>query len=165
MASPVSRERSPFLGGRTHLLIAILVGLALVCILQGCRMPSQKPLEDADTQPSLSFDSRICWVAYTPPSANPNRGIEATSEDILKDLTVLRQAHFTGLVTYSSSGRIGAELPELAQSVGFKGLIIGIWNPNNQREIAAAIAAARIRSFWATVWATKDLGNGTRSSN
>lgn len=88
--------------------------------------------------------SRIVWIAYSPPNADPNKGIEATSEFIRADLAVLRQAGFTGLVTYGSTGIMGREFPKLAQSQGFQGLILGIWDPSNQEEIAAAKAAAQI---------------------
>jgi exo-beta-1,3-glucanase (GH17 family) len=87
--------------------------------------------------------SVIKWVAYSPTNADPDKGIEATPESIKQDLAVLRRAGFTGLVTYSSSGIIGQDLPLLAQEQGFKGLIVGIWDPNNQDEIAAAKAASQ----------------------
>jgi len=88
--------------------------------------------------------SRIVWVAYSPPTADPDRGVEATPEAIHEDLTVLRNAGFTGLVTYSSSGVLGRELPALAESLGFQRLIMGIWDPFNQEEIAVADAAAEL---------------------
>jgi exo-beta-1,3-glucanase (GH17 family) len=86
---------------------------------------------------------RIVWVAYSPPSADPGKGVEPTPTAISEDLAVLRKAGFTGLVTYGSSGLLGRELPALAQSQGFQGLIPGIWNPSNQEEISAAEAAAK----------------------
>lgn len=86
--------------------------------------------------------SSIIWVAYSPPEADPYKGVEASLDSIREDLTVLRRAEFTGLVTYSSSGILGYGLPTLAQSQGFQGLIMGIWDPFNQEEIAAAKAAA-----------------------
>ena len=88
--------------------------------------------------------SRIVWVAYSPPTADPDRGIEATPEAIGEDLIILRKAGFTGLVTYSSSGVLGRELPVLAEALGFQGLILGIWDPSSQEEIAAASAAAKL---------------------
>ncbi len=88
--------------------------------------------------------SSIRWVAYSPPSSNPNQNIEATIEAIGKDLAVLRQAGFAGLVTYGSSARMGHDLPTLAQSAGFQGLIMGIWDPTNQVEIANTEAAAKL---------------------
>jgi exo-beta-1,3-glucanase (GH17 family) len=84
----------------------------------------------------------LAWVAYSPPSANPQQGVEATADDIRQDVSILQGAKFTGLVTYGSSGLMGTEFPRIAQEVGFKGLIMGIWDPSNQQEIAAAVAAA-----------------------
>lgn len=88
--------------------------------------------------------SGIVWVAYSPPEADPDKGVEASPESVREDLAVLRQVGFTGLVTYGSSGVLGRELPTLAQSQGFQGLIMGIWDPFNQEEIAAAEAAAEL---------------------
>jgi exo-beta-1,3-glucanase (GH17 family) len=82
------------------------------------------------------------WVAYTPPSGNPNEGVEATEDAIRGDLDVLCRAEFTGLVTYGSDGIMGRELPRIAQEAGFKGLIMGVWDPSSQQEMAAAVAAA-----------------------
>lgn len=86
--------------------------------------------------------SQVVWVAYTPPSENPHRGVEAALEAMRQDLEVLGKAGLTGLVTYGSSGPMGTELPRIAREMGFKGLILGIWDPNSQQEIAAAVAAA-----------------------
>lgn len=86
--------------------------------------------------------SEIVWVAYAPTTANPNQAIEPTVESLKEDLLVLRKAGFTGLVTYGCSGVLGQKLPELAQKEKFQGLILGIWDPTNQKEIAAAIAVS-----------------------
>jgi exo-beta-1,3-glucanase (GH17 family) len=88
--------------------------------------------------------SQIVWVAYTPPSADPNKGIEAKPEAIRADLARLREAKFTGLVTYSSTGVLGRDLPVLAQELGFKGLIMGIWDPASQDEMKAAESVAKL---------------------
>jgi exo-beta-1,3-glucanase (GH17 family) len=85
---------------------------------------------------------QVVWVTYAPTTANPVQRIEPTVESMQKDLAVLRRAGFTGLVTYSCSGLQGQKLPELAQQQDFEGLILGIWNPASQKEIAAAIAAS-----------------------
>lgn len=120
------------LGGLTCRLILVfsigVLSLAHVCC--------------ASSSPWENKVSEIVWVAYTPPSGNPNRGIEATSEAIRQDLDALGKANFTGLVTYGCSGAMGAEFPRIAQEAGFKGLIMGIWDPSNQREIAAVVASA-----------------------
>jgi exo-beta-1,3-glucanase (GH17 family) len=82
------------------------------------------------------------WIAYSPTNADPNRSIEPTIDSIEKDLLVLREAGFTGLVTYSASGIVGRELPRLAQAAGFQGLIVGVWDVANQDEMAAAAASS-----------------------
>lgn len=99
-------------------------------------------IRDANSSIWESKASKIAWVAYAPTTANPNQGIEPTFESLEKDLTVLRQAGFTGLVTYGCSGLLGEKLPDLAQKQSFHGLIVGIWNPINKKEIAAAIKAS-----------------------
>jgi exo-beta-1,3-glucanase (GH17 family) len=87
--------------------------------------------------------SKIVWVAYAPTASDPNSGREATPDEIIADLTVLRAAGFNGLVTYASTGIMGRELPALAQETGFEGLIMGIWDPDSQEEYDAAIQAAQ----------------------
>ena len=86
--------------------------------------------------------ARLVWVCYSPPSSDPPRGVEATPEAIRDDLTVLRRAGFTGLITYGSSGVLGRELPALARSQGFEGLIMGVWEPGNREEMEAVIKAS-----------------------
>jgi beta-glucosidase len=85
----------------------------------------------------------IQWVAFAPTQANPHMGVEAPIESVQADLDVLRNAGFTGLITYGSAGRSAQALPELAAAAGFTGLVPGIWDPANPDEIAAAIKAAR----------------------
>jgi hypothetical protein len=106
-------------------------------------------VEPIPTWPLISGEwkekiSNIIWVAYSPPTSDPNKGIEATPDAISKELIVLRTAGFTGLVTYSSSGVLGREFPKLAKIHGFQGLIMGIWDPSNQDEIAAAKVLAEL---------------------
>jgi len=86
--------------------------------------------------------SSITWVAYSPPTANPDLGIEAKPDAIRGDLETLRKAGFTGLVTYSADGVLGEELPELAQAAGFQGVIMGIYDPSSQEERQNAENAA-----------------------
>jgi exo-beta-1,3-glucanase (GH17 family) len=88
-----------------------------------------------------AFD-KLVWVAYSPPSANPDKGIQPEVGAIKTDLATLRKAGFTGLITYSSAGVLGRELAALAQDAGFQGLIPGIWDPMSQEERENAAAAA-----------------------
>lgn len=119
-----------------HAMIHLFLAVSGLIFLLGCRPAAEVMWEEQV--------SRIVWVAYSPPAADPDKGIEASSGSIREDLETLRQAGFTGLVTYSSSGVLGRELPSLAQSQGFQGVIMGIWDPSNQEEIAAAESASEI---------------------
>jgi hypothetical protein len=65
----------------------------------------------------------------------------ADPDSIRADLKVLRP-RFDSLITYGSIS--GAEaIPEIAASLGFRAVIIGIWNPFNATELNAAITAAK----------------------
>lgn len=86
--------------------------------------------------------SNIIWVAYSPTNSDLNKKIDVSQEDIRADLTVLQEAGFTGLVTYGSTGIMGKDLPALAQEAGFKGLIMGVWDPTNQEELSNAEVAS-----------------------
>lgn len=90
--------------------------------------------------------TRFCWVAYSPtyfdPTTNPVRW--PTEQSIRKDLQVLHDAGFNGLVTYGSIYMNGdssdevLDIPKLAQKAGFEGMIIGVWDPTDENEIKTA---------------------------
>ncbi|MHC5112462.1 MAG: glycoside hydrolase family 17 protein [Planctomycetota bacterium] len=80
----------------------------------------------------------INWTAYSPPTANPDRGVRATPEAIRADFAVLRSAGFNGAITYGSSENYANAVLAAARAEGFKGLILGVWDPGNAAELAAA---------------------------
>src|SRR5581483_4978208 len=83
--------------------------------------------------------NRIRWVAYSSPKPNSEEGFyQPTSEAIYQDLLALKKANFTGLITYGSAGIMGRQFLEIAQSLGYKGIIMGIWDPGNQAELSNA---------------------------
>lgn len=116
-------------------ILSLLLTLIGLWSLTGCRSEADSGWEEEM--------ARIVWVAYSPPSADPNEDIEATPGAIREDLSVLREAGFTGLVTYGSAGIMGSQFPVLAEEAGFDGLIMGIWDPFNPEEIEAAEAASK----------------------
>jgi exo-beta-1,3-glucanase (GH17 family) len=87
--------------------------------------------------------SRIRWVAYSPSTGDPTRGVEPKPEAVKEDLTLLRGAGFTGLVTYGCTGIVGKELPAWAREAEFEGLIIGVWDIKSKEELDAAKACAK----------------------
>lgn len=98
----------------------------------------------------------LCWVAYSPthfdPTADP---IQWPSEETVReDLRVLRNFGFNGLVTYGSN-YVRQEAPDemlnlarLAQETGFAGVILGVWDLNNENELRNAEQGA---TYTATV--------------
>lgn len=123
-------------GGFLKLLLWLIVVFAIAFVpwLQVC---------DGESNTWEKKVSEIIWVAYAPTMANPNQGIEPTVESIREDLVLLRKTQFTGIVTYGSTGVLCRELPTIAKSLGFKGVIIGIWDPTNQQEMDAAKTAGK----------------------
>jgi exo-beta-1,3-glucanase (GH17 family) len=87
--------------------------------------------------------SRIRWVDYSSPNPHPDGGYyQPMPESIYQDLLTLKKASFTGLITYGSAGIMGKQFLAIAQTLGYQGVIMGIWNPNAQDELNNAINAA-----------------------
>lgn len=83
------------------------------------------------------------FVAYEPTSLQViyGRPTHADPDSIRADLKVLRP-RFDSLITYGSVN--GAEaIPAIAASLGFRAVIIGIWDPFNPTELTAALNAAK----------------------
>jgi exo-beta-1,3-glucanase (GH17 family) len=87
----------------------------------------------------------IRWVAYGNPSAVPGQDSHQQKiETILRELTLLKKAGFSGLVTYGASGIMGREFLSIAQFLGYQGIIMGIWNPSNPSELKIARNASSL---------------------
>jgi exo-beta-1,3-glucanase (GH17 family) len=78
------------------------------------------------------------FVAYTPTDLTIVAGQvhPASRERIRKDLTLLRE-DFQGLITYSCADGVD-EVPAVAKALGYRALIIGIWDPLSDREFRNA---------------------------
>ena len=79
------------------------------------------------------------FVAYTPAELKVVSGqVHAASrEGIRKDLAVLRD-DFQGLITYSCADGV-EEVPAVASALGYRALILGIWDPLSEREFSNAL--------------------------
>ena len=84
-----------------------------------------------------------CWVAYSPTTFDPTtKPIKwPTKAEIVEDLRVLHIAGFNGLVTYGNfkdptNPNQLIDISHLAQESGFNFMIIGIWDPNDENELA-----------------------------
>lgn len=83
------------------------------------------------------------FVAYEPTALSVAEGRvhAADAPSIRADLALLRQ-RFDALVTYDAIH--GAEnIPPIAAELGFRALIIGVWDPTDEAQLTAALAAAR----------------------
>lgn len=106
---------------------------APVCAERKSAAPALARLQDAMAEGR--------FVAYQPTELRvwdgvPTRASEASIRDDLKAL----RPWFDGLVTYGAHS--GGELiPAIAEELGYRAVIIGIWNPADEAEVAAALAA------------------------
>jgi hypothetical protein len=83
------------------------------------------------------------FVAYQPTSLRvvDGRVSDADAVSVRTDLKVLR-SRFDGLITYTAVH--GAEaIPGIADTLGYRALIIGVWDPFDATELTAALDAAR----------------------
>ena len=82
------------------------------------------------------------FTAYQPTSLRivDGRATEAEAASIRADLTALR-GRFDGLITYDAIH--GAQqIPPIAAALSYHALIIGVWDPTDEAQLAAALAAA-----------------------
>ena len=97
----------------------------------------------------------VRFVAYTPRGFDPNAAAGPVSAaQIRADLLLLKPA-FDGLVTYSSAQAFDA-VPSVAHELGFRAVVLGVWDPTSESELGLAIAAARA---WPDTVIALALGN------
>ena len=82
------------------------------------------------------------FVAYQPTSLKVANGVVSTADPaaIRADLAVLRKK-FDALITYDAIH--AREIPAIASALGFRAVIVGVWNPAAAAEVDAALEAAR----------------------
>jgi exo-beta-1,3-glucanase (GH17 family) len=83
------------------------------------------------------------FIAYQPTALQvvDGRVTAADPASIRADLQALRP-HFDALITYDAVHGAQA-IPAIAADLRFRALIIGVWNPFDEPQLAAALAAAR----------------------
>jgi exo-beta-1,3-glucanase (GH17 family) len=87
--------------------------------------------------------ARSRFIAYQPTELKVVNGkpTQASRASIAEDLRVLR-AKFDGLITYGSHSG-GEFIADVAASLKFRAVIVGIWNIRDSEEAANAVAAWR----------------------
>jgi exo-beta-1,3-glucanase (GH17 family) len=117
----------------------LAVALALLLAIAACRAPETAPAPRARLEDALAT---VTFVAYTPRDFDPNLGSEPVERaSIRADLTRLRPL-FDGLVTYSSARGLDA-VPAIARELGFRAVVVGVWDPTSDDELARAFESAR----------------------
>lgn len=83
------------------------------------------------------------FITYTPRSFSIVAGkvVAASETGIRADLKLLRP-WFNGLITYAANNG-GEAVPEAAHDLGYRAVIMGIWDPRSETEIKNVIAAAK----------------------
>ena len=119
--------------GRIVFFVGVFIlAVGFIWILLGS-FGSGPPI-DSDEVLAL-FKSNI-WVTYEPIDYVPG----ATTLDLMdieEELTWIRNAGFTGIITFSSNGDL-AEIPRIAHEHDLH-VIMGIWSPGNTAEHLQAI--------------------------
>jgi len=106
---------------------------APVCAVRETAAPALSRLQDAMAEGR--------FVAYQPTELKVWEGypVPAGEAGIRADLEALRP-WFDGLVTYGSHS--GAErIPAIAKELGFRAVVLGVWDPGDEAEVKNAVAA------------------------
>jgi len=106
-----------------------------VCQKRADAIPALRRLED------VMLTGR--FVAYDPTSLQfvNGRATHADESSMLEDLKVLRP-RFDGLITYTSAN--GADrVADVAAKLGYRALIMGVYDVGNREELDTALAAAK----------------------
>ena len=130
--------------GVAGILAIALASVVLICAAQAAPALCGKNTATAPAATRLrEAMAHGRFIAYQPTSLQAINGVltHADPDSIRADLQVLRP-RFDSLITYGSIS--GAEaIPGIAASLGFRAVIIGMWNPFNSNELSAALTAAK----------------------
>lgn len=96
----------------------------------------------AQSEDFFSKLDSLKWICYAP--SHPwQPGHSANPDSLRADLQVLHDWDFEGVMTYGSSDQLDS-VPRIAKTLGFKGMIMGVWigldTLQNNNEIQNAIA-------------------------
>lgn len=109
-----------------------------------------------------------CWITYTPTAFDPRPTpmVWPSRASVEADLAALRRIGVEGLVTYRSffydaageSDREILPLVDLAAAAGFKAMVVGVWDPGSEAELAAAEAVGGEPLVWGYSVGNEGLG-------
>lgn len=113
----------------------------LFCIITLWLLPVESLSAQIPPLPELIQHTR--FIAYTPSSFSISAGkvSAAGKTGIQADLTLLRP-FFDGLITYSATSGLEA-IPRIAHELGYRAVILGIWDPASETEIQNVVQAVK----------------------
>jgi len=86
------------------------------------------------------LNEKMNWICYAPTNFNPNVQKYPSEDSIRKDLELLVDTNFKGIIIYGSNNVLGTKVPQIAKELGLK-VIMGIWDLDNAEEWNNALAA------------------------
>ncbi len=128
---------------RCQRALALLAAISLAVLWVRAPHADGAHLPAGTQDPIAALLGEVRFVAYTPREFAVVGGQPraATEAGVRRDLTLLRE-HFDGVITYSVT--YGLErVPEIARKLGFRAVILGVWDPANAEELATAVRLAR----------------------
>jgi len=129
--------------------------LATALLMPACTKPvdETKPVNKPTPADSIHVDHTIYslpvtffnstdlhWINYSPTNFNPNVQQYPSESSIREDLKTLVDHGYNSIDTYGSDNILG-QVPQIAKSVGIKGVVMGIWDPTNSEEFNNAVKA------------------------
>ncbi len=125
----------------THQTRRGILGSALALPALMARTRANAAARYADTALLQSVMASGRFVAYQPTALKAINGklTQADDASIRADLEVLRP-WFDGLITYGATNG-NERVPDVAASLGFRAVIMGVWDPSDVNEVANALAA------------------------
>ena len=96
--------------------------------------------QESTDAPGSDFEKRLRslrWISFAPTNWDPEKGVQPSLQSLKDDLKILHRAGFNAIVTY------GANVlePETAEQMGFRGMIFGVWDPQDRDEMERAKSA------------------------
>nr|VFK64518.1 MAG: Exo-beta-1,3-glucanase, GH17 family [Candidatus Kentron sp. UNK]VFK71120.1 MAG: Exo-beta-1,3-glucanase, GH17 family [Candidatus Kentron sp. UNK] len=78
------------------------------------------------------------WITYEPLTMDPYTKKYPSMEEIRRELNLLRDSGFEGIITFSAKENLSS-IPREAKNIGIASVIMGIMNPTDKEEVKRAI--------------------------
>jgi len=113
-----------------------------IWVLLACAFPAAAQSKKPAFPGLEKVISRQHWISYAPTHYFPANSppIIPSAVSVREDLVTLREAGFTGLITYGAQVE---SIPDVAEDLGFRAMILGIWDPFSTNEKEQALKAVR----------------------